>query len=77
MGLLFLQRKQKVRGHETLTHTLTKRIKDKTNQNNNNKKQIKKKTIKKKRFKKKTKQIFYVLLPSPDLNKEIKITGLK
>ena len=38
MGLLFfiLQYKKKIRGHETLTHTFTKRIEDKTNQINNN-----------------------------------------
>ena len=40
MGLLFfiLQHKKKIRGHETVTHTFTTRIEDKTSQNNNNKK---------------------------------------
>ena len=45
IGLVFLilQHKKKIRQHETLTQAFTKRIEDKTNQNNNNgKKQIEK-----------------------------------
>ena len=40
MELLFftLWHKKKIRRHETLTHAFTKRIKVKTNLNNNNKK---------------------------------------
>ena len=38
MELLFfiLQHKIKIKGHETLTHTFTKRTEGKTNQNDNN-----------------------------------------
>ena len=49
---LFFTLKKKIRGNETLTHTFSKMIGDKTNQNNNNKKidrrtQLKGKYIKK------------------------------
>ena len=36
--LLIQWHKEKIRGHEMLTHTFTKRIEDKTNQNSNSKK---------------------------------------
>ena len=35
---------KKIRGHETLTHTFSKRIGDKTNQNNNNNDKVDKRT---------------------------------
>ena len=41
--------RKKIREHETLAHTFTKRIVDKTNQDNNNKKIDRKKVIKEKR----------------------------
>ena len=36
-SLLYSIRKKKIKGHETLTHTFTKMIGDKTNQTNNKK----------------------------------------
>ena len=59
MGLLpfILQHKKKIRGHETLTHTFTKRIEEKTNQNKNFKKiDTKKKRIQEKRQKQQQQQ---------------------
>ena len=48
IGLLFfiVQYKKQIMGHETLTHTFTKRIEDKTSQNNTNKKVDRKKQLK-------------------------------
>ena len=86
MGLLFfiLQYKKKIRGHETLTHTLTKRIDEKTNQNNNIKKidrkiQLKCRDTKIKKIKNKKN---YVLPLPPTLylliqNRETKINWKK
>ena len=54
IGLLFfnLKHKKKIRGHETLTHIFTKRIKDKTRQNKDNKKIDRKKQLKRRDKKK-------------------------
>ena len=43
---------KKIRGHETVTHTFTKRTEDKTSQNNINKKIDRKKRLLKRRDKK-------------------------
>ena len=43
---LFYSITKKIRGHETLTHTFTQRIEDKTDQNNNNRQNTCKQKVK-------------------------------
>ena len=62
---------QKIKGHETPTHTFTKRIEDKANQDNNNKK-----TYRKTQLKRRDKKITSYLLVLIQ-NKEAKINRIK